>query len=89
MKAALAEAKVKWAELETAQLNYLIKFVLPDANATTNFDVNSWYKKEAHDDWVKSVETILGQIEVATASTAPVVLSPAQRPAKLFAQVAI
>ena len=62
--------------------------MLPDVDATANFDVNSWYKKGAHDDWVKSVETILGQIEVANASTAPVVLSPAQRQAKLFAQVA-
>ena len=89
LAASLAKVKVKWAELETAQLNYLsIKFVFLDFNARAP-DWNAWLEKEAvHDDWFESVEIMLGQIEVADAHLNPEVLSPAQRRARIFTQVA-
>ena len=77
LKAALAEVRVTWAELEAAQLNYHDKFVSPDDDTKTT-DWNSWLEKEAvHDALVESVVTTLG-----------LELSPAQRKARLFAQVA-
>ena len=88
LKASLAEVQAKWAELKIAQLNYHNKFVFPDDDARTT-DLNTWREKHNHhDDWVESVEMILGQMEVNSAPPAPVALSPDQLIARFFTQVA-
>ena len=88
LKAALAEVQAKWAELKVAQLNYQNKFVFPDDDARTT-DLNTWLEKhDHHDDWVESVEMMLGQMEVANAPPVPVVLSPEQLQDRFLTQVA-
>ena len=87
LETALTKVQTKWEEFEVSQLNYHNKFVFADEEAR-QAAMEEWSEKETiHIDWVESVKTILGQIEVANTPPAPVCLTPAQIQARLQKQV--
>ena len=61
LESALANARTKWANLETAQINYITKAAFATEEERTE-ELRSWLDKEtAHEDWVASIAMIRSQ----------------------------
>ena len=87
LESALAKARTKWANLETAQINYITKATFATDEDRTE-ELRSWLDKEtAHEDWVESIEATIRDLSAANDPVTPPALSPDQKLERLSASI--
>ena len=87
LESALAKARTKWANLETAQINYVNKLTFANEEERAEA-LGSWLDKEtAHEDWVEVIEAKIRELSQANNPITATTLSPEQKLERLSAEI--